>query len=51
MTWRHGILLATVVAILAVAFVFPRMQQDAAYHNLADQRSPIPPSQAQIRAQ
>ena len=38
MRWRHWVLLATVLAIIAGAFLFPRIPQDPAYHDFADQR-------------
>jgi len=38
MRWRHWILLAAVLAIVAGAVLFPRIPQDPAYHNFADQR-------------
>ena len=38
MRWRHWALLATVLAIIAGAFLFPRIPQDPAYHDFADQR-------------
>ena len=38
MNWRHWVLLATVFAIVAGVFLFPRIPQDPAYHNFADQR-------------
>jgi len=38
MRWRHWILLAAVLAIVAGALLFPRIPQDPAYHNFADHR-------------
>lgn len=38
MSWRHWILLAVVLAIIAGALLFPRIPQDPAYHNFADHR-------------
>ena len=38
MKWRHWVLLAAVLAIVAGALVSPRIPQDLAYHNFADQR-------------
>jgi hypothetical protein len=39
MTWRHWVLLAAMLAIVGVAFLFPAIQQDPAYHNFVDQRA------------
>ena len=39
MSWRHWILLAVVLAIIAGALLFPRIPQDPAYHNFGDHRS------------
>jgi hypothetical protein len=38
MNWRHWVLLVAVLAIIAGAFLLPRLPQDPAYHNFADQR-------------
>ena len=38
MTWRHWTLLAFLLAIMVCAFFVPRIAQDPAYHNFADQR-------------
>jgi hypothetical protein len=38
MSWRHWVLLAAILAIVAGALLFPRIPQDPAYHNFADQR-------------
>jgi len=38
MSWRHWILLAAILAIIAGALLFPRIPQDPAYHNFADHR-------------
>jgi hypothetical protein len=38
MKWRHWVLLAAVLAIVAGALLFPRTPQDPAYHNFADRR-------------
>jgi hypothetical protein len=38
MTWRGWVLLAALFAIIAGTFIFPRIPQDPAYHNFADQR-------------
>jgi hypothetical protein len=38
MSWRHWILLAAILAIIAGALLFARMPQDPAYHNFADHR-------------
>ena len=38
MSWRHWILLAAALAIIAGSLLFPRIPQDPAYHNFADHR-------------
>lgn len=38
MIWRHWTLLAFLLAIVVCAFFVPRIAQDPAYHNFADQR-------------
>jgi hypothetical protein len=38
MSWRHWVLLTAILAIIAGALLFPRIPQDPAYHNFADQR-------------
>jgi len=37
MNWRYFVLLAALVAVLIVVFLFPAIPQNEAYHNFADQ--------------